>query len=860
MMSRKFITQRSSITSFSTRETVNSVNYDDVISAERLTEEVGEHKMIPMSNLSVNSLVQNRRQSAGNFRRRMSRDDLQDEEDEFYHRELILKIRKTLPLKNFRDEIRARRDLEKFLVQPVVVLDVPHTSLDKIVDELLSKLQKDLDVDEKITSQAGKSFFTFQETYQDAMASVDHLKETIQGVSYKPDGADYEETWITALCTLPMVNKSHVAIARLRNPLNLGNKCEEVQFVIAIIAPKKEKFTKNAVEIGRTFSSMMCNRGFRHSLMVAETEKQFKEALIVQSAKYKRQVTESLSEGAMLAGGGEVEFQSHRAQSYTLKQMGRGIYDDIKRRLPHYWSDYKDGFVGKHTIHKVIATILFLYFACLLPDIAFGTLYEKNTNGVIDVTSCIMSQTVGGLVFALISGQPMLVLLTTAPLALYVKVIKIVSTEFNLDFKAMYAMTGIWNGIFLLLQSVTNASMLMKYSTRSTEEIFGFFIALAFSADAIKATIGNFQKNYNFECPNKAIGSLSSVLNMTMNTSDPTTATPTVSSYPAECISKIFCCRPENSILFLFLMCGTLWLGLTLLRFDESQFLSSTKREILTDYALPLSVIIFSFFGSYVFRQIPLEGFNYIPGRSFFTLAPFTTLPPLAHVGACGLGLCLSCLFFVDQNVSAAVINSPQNKLVKGPAYHWDLMVVGFINIFLSIFNLPWVHAALPHSPMHVKALADVEQHVTNMGTVHDEIVKVRETRITSIVSHVLIGLSLLFVPVLQYVPIAVLQGLFLYLGFSSFSGNQMFDRMMLIFTEGSSYPPNHYVRKVPQRKLHLFTLIQVLGLVIVSVFGFVDLYYMKMIFPVIILLLLPIRHKLLPKIIERKYLAILDS
>ncbi|XP_078490164.1 solute carrier family 4 member 11 isoform X3 [Ciona intestinalis] len=850
MMSRKFITQRSS-----TRETVNSVNYDDVISAERLTEEVDENKMIPMSALSVNSLVQNRRQSAGNFRRRMSRDDLQDEEDEFYHRELILKIRKTLPLKNFRDEIRARRDLEKFLVQPVVVLDVPHTSLDKIVDELLSKLQKDLDVEEKITSQAGKSFFTFQETYQDAMASVDHLKETIQGVSYKPDGADYEETWITALCTLPMVNKSHVAIARLRNPLNLGNKCEEVQFVIAIIAPKKEKFTKNAVEIGRTFSSMMCNRGFRHSLMAAETEKQFKEALIVQSAKYKRQVTESLSEGAMLGGGGEVEFQS-----YTFKQMGRGIYDDIKRRLPHYWSDYKDGFVGKHTIHKVIATILFLYFACLLPDIAFGTLYEKNTNGVIDVTSCIMSQTVGGLVFALISGQPMLVLLTTAPLALYVKVIMIVSTEFNLDFKAMYAMTGIWNGIFLLLQSVTNASMLMKYSTRSTEEIFGFFIALAFSADAIKATIGNFQKNYNFQCPNKAIGTLSSVLNQTMNTSDPTTATPTVSSYPAECISKIFCCRPENSILFLFLMCGTLWLGLTLLRFDESQFLSSTKREILTDYALPLSVIIFSFFGSYVFRQIPLEGFNYIPGRSFFTLAPFTTLPPLAHVGACGLGLCLSCLFFVDQNVSGAVINSPQNKLVKGPAYHWDLMVVGFINIFLSVFNLPWVHAALPHSPMHVKALADVEQHVTNMGTVHDEIVKVRETRITSIVSHVLIGLSLLFVPVLQYVPIAVLQGLFLYLGFSSFSGNQMFDRMMLIFTEGSSYPPNHYVRKVPQRKLHLFTLIQVLGLVIVSVFGFVDLYYMKMIFPVIILLLLPIRHKLLPKIIERKYLAILDS
>uniref|UniRef100_H2YQ29 Bicarbonate transporter-like transmembrane domain-containing protein n=1 Tax=Ciona savignyi TaxID=51511 RepID=H2YQ29_CIOSA len=715
-----------------------------------------------------------------------------------------------MPLKNFRDEIRARRDLEKFLVQPVVVLDVPHTSLDQIVDVLLHKLQKDLDVDEKITEQAGKSFFTFQETYQDAMASVDHLKETIQGVSYRPDGADYEETWITALCSLPMVNKSHVAIARLRNPLNLGNKCEEIQFVIAIIAPKKEKFTKNAVEIGRTFSSMMCNRNFRHSLMRAETEKQFKEALIVQSAKYKRQVTESLSEDADRGGGEEFE-------SYTFKQMGRGIYDDIKRRLPHYWSDYKD-----------------------------------------DVQSCIVSQTLGGLIFAFMSGQPMLILVTTAPLALYVKVIKIVSTEFDLDFKAMYAMTGIWNGIFLLLQSVTNASMLMKYSTR--HEIFGFFIALAFSADAIKATISNFQMNYNFDGCQKTVGALTSVLNGTMNATgmNGTAATP-ISSYPLNCVSKFFCCRPENSILFLFLMCGTLWLGITLLRFDESQFLSATKREILTDYALPLSVIVFSFFGSYVFRQIPRKYVVCIQGE-IFALAPFNTLPPLAHVGAMGLGLCLSCLFFVDQNVSAALVNSPQNKLVKGPAYHWDLMLVGIINTFLSIFNLPWVHAALPHSPMHVKALADVEQHVTNVGTVHDEIVNVRETRLTGILSHVLIGLSLLFVNVLQYVPIPVLQGLFLYLGLSSFSGNQLFDRMMLIFTEGSSYPPNHYVRKVPQRTLHMFTLCQVAQLGVVAIFGFVDLYYLKMIFPVVILLLLPIRYDIMPKIIEKKYLAVLDS
>lgn len=51
-------------------------------------------------------------------------------------------------------------------------------------------------------------------------------------------------------------------------------------------------------------------------------------------------------------------------------------------------------------------------------------------------------------------------------------------------------------------------------------------------------------------------------------------------------------------------------------------------------------------------------------------------------------------------------------RLKKGSAYHLDLLVVALINGFLSIFGLPWVHAALPHSPLHVRALADVEERV----------------------------------------------------------------------------------------------------------------------------------------------------
>lgn len=55
---------------------------------------------------------------------------------------------------------------------------------------------------------------------------------------------------------------------------------------------------------------------------------------------------------------------------------------------------------------------------------------------------------------------------------------------------------------------------------------------------------------------------------------------------------------------------------------------------------------------------------------------------------------------------------TPPSRLVKGTAYHWDLLLVALINTGLSVFGLPWIHAAFPHSPMHVRALAYVEERV----------------------------------------------------------------------------------------------------------------------------------------------------
>jgi len=62
--------------------------------------------------------------------------------------------------------------------------------------------------------------------------------------------------------------------------------------------------------------------------------------------------------------------------------------------------------------------------------------------------------------------------------------------------------------------------------------------------------------------------------------------------------------------------------------------------------------------------------------------------------------------------------------------------------------------------------------------------VSVRETRVTSIVSHVFIGLSVLFIEQLKLIPRPVLDGLFLYLAITALHTNQLFERIMLLVTE----------------------------------------------------------------------------
>jgi len=451
--------------------------------------------------------------------------------------------------------------------------------------------------------------------------------------------------------------------------------------------------------------------------------------------------------------------------------------------------------------------------------------------------------------------------MTTAPLVLFTKIILSVSENFEFSFLPFFAMVGLWNSFFLIIYAVFNLSFLMKFSSRSTEEIFSNFISIALTIDAIKHVVGNFAANYNNKACHAEMFNSNVTEDYDLPGSPVATALDVVKSINKRAaeIGEDLPCQREVSLLYIILMLGTVWLGVTLFDFIKTPYLSHNRRELLSDYALPCAVVIFSVIGSGIFGHVPMEPFKYVVGTFTFNPVNFNELSPGAVFAATILGFSLSILFFMDQNISAAMVNSPENKLKKGNAYHWDLVVVALINAVLSIFGLPFMHAVLPHSPLHVRCLADVETRVEG-GYARDVVTHVRETRLTNIFSNIAIGLSMLFLEyLLPYVPKAVLDGLFLYMAVTPLYGNQMFERVTLFLTEQAAYPPNHYVKRVPQRKIHMFTCCQLCQLAILCVFGFTPWPYIKMIFPIVILLFLPVRHLLLPKIIEQKYLEAMD-
>ncbi|CAL1688441.1 unnamed protein product [Lasius platythorax] len=119
-------------------------------------------------------------------------------------------------------------------------------------------------------------------------------------------------------------------------------------------------------------------------------------------------------------------------------------------------------------------------------------------------------------------------------------------------------------------------------------------------------------------------------------------------------------------------------------------------------------------------------------------------------------------LIFMDQQITAVIVNRKENKLKKGCGYHLDLFILAIL-IEICLVGLPWFVAATVLSINHVNSLK-LESECAAPGE-KPHFLGVREQRVTHILIFLMIGCSVFLTPMLRNIPMPVLFGVFLYMG-----------------------------------------------------------------------------------------------
>jgi len=131
----------------------------------------------------------------------------------------------------------------------------------------------------------------------------------------------------------------------------------------------------------------------------------------------------------------------------------------------------------------------------------------------------------------------------------------------------------------------------------------------------------------------------------------------------------------------------------------------------------------------------------------------------------------------------------------KGCGYHLDLFVLSILIAICSAMGIPWFVAATVLSMNHVNSLK-MESESAAPGE-KPQFLGVREQRATHLAIFLMIGLSVLMTPVLRNIPMPVLYGVFLYMGFASLKGMQFFDRILIMFMPSKYQPDYMFLRQV---------------------------------------------------------------
>jgi len=725
---------------------------------------------------------------------------------------------------------------------------------------------------------SNKSFPNMENVNGDLKESPSSAKLNVDFMRKVPDDANACNVLVGEMASLKYQLSAFVRLSEARTVGDITEIPIPTRFIFIMLGPPGSE--AKAIELGRSFATVMVDEINREVAYKARNRQEVLMGLDefldqvtvlppgewdpkirieppekVPSQEGRKTQKTTAHAGPHTLATQEVEHESH--DDPTLVRTGRlfgGLIEDVKRKLPFYVSDYTD------CLHiQCVASTIFLFLATLTPNVTFGGLLGQATDQYMGTMECILAASICGILFALFSGQPLNILGSTGPMLVLEMILFNFCRDMGFDFLPLRCMIGLWTTFLIMLVVAFDLSALVRYITRFTEESFACLIAIIFIYEAFKKQfhiIDHYGINphpeipISHDCSCYPPGYGENMTNITSMITTPfsiavndvaydvmtNSSNMTFVNYTS--LSKENCLSmngtlvgegcagshyyPDVFFFSMILFLGTYVIAMSLKDFKTSAYFPTFVRQIFSDFAVLISIVVMVGLDVIVGIKTPkLEvPAKFQPTRyqdRGWLIMPYSAQNPwwtmIAAVVPAFLALVL---IFMDQQITAVIVNRKENKLKKGAGYHLDMLVVAVCIAINSLLGLPWYVAATVSAIAHIMSLKK-ESESAAPGE-KPLFLGCREQRVTALLVGILSGLAVFLTPVLTTIPMPVLYGVFLYMGVAALKGMQFMDRLALLFMPAKYQPDLSYLRHVRIARVHIFTAIQVFCLAVLWV------------------------------------------
>ncbi|KAG0686925.1 hypothetical protein C6P40_003150 [Pichia californica] len=371
-----------------------------------------------------------------------------------------------------------------------------------------------------------------------------------------------------------------------------------------------------------------------------------------------------------------------------------------------------------------------------------------HTNNSYGVNEVLLASAMGGIIFGVFSGSPLCIVGVTGPVSIFNYTVYEIIVPMGIPYFQFMCWICIWSMAFHFILAFTNSVNFMRFVSKFSCDVFGFFINIVYIQKGIQIL------THQFELTD---------------------------------VSGAFASIVVALVMALF--------GISAQIFgSKSHYLPPFIRTFIKDYSTPLCVIFFTgfiHFGGYLdnvdFPRLPItKSFHPTDTKNrrddwFIRFWEDITVGNVFL--AIPFAILLTALFYYDHNISSLICQSSEFPLKKPSSFHYDFFLLGITTGVSGLIGIPAPNGLIPQAPLHTYSLC-IFEHDSKTGI--NKIVKVVEQRLSNTFQG-LLTLGMMARPllvVLGLIPQSVLAGLFWIMAITTIDGTDVMKRLRFLFLE----------------------------------------------------------------------------